>query len=203
MRTGNINIVVNRVGSLSMRTSSFDVLVEGNLQRKALDMKKTIIYLFMLGLPAVEIAQRLDITIDQVYAVEEEVQSETINTIPIDNLSKYYTVNATVYNATENQTDRTPLITTDGTDLYGKDIEQLRILAVSADMLRRNGGVFDFGDAVYVEGTGKYDGVWYIHDVMNYRYTKSIDFLVLKGVSLGKWSGVKIYPLGLKFELEV
>jgi hypothetical protein len=45
---------------------------------------------------------------------------------------------------------------------------------------------------IEVQGAGDLDGVWEIQDVMNKRYTNSIDFLVENTRRLGKWKGVKI-----------
>lgn len=109
--------------------------------------------------------------------------------------SRVVPVSATVYNAVPQQTDRTPYITADGTNLATFDYRRYRVLAISQDLLKYNGGPFTFGDRVFVEGTGTYDGVWHIHDTMNPRFSNKVDFLVPPGVSTGQWENVTLTPL--------
>ena len=98
-------------------------------------------------------------------------------------------VTATVYNAVPEQTDSTPFTTASGA-LINKDCpEGHRWVAVSQDMLKRG---YKFGLCIEVSGAGNLDGLWEIQDVMNKRYTNSIDFLVENSRKLGKWKGVKI-----------
>lgn len=47
-------------------------------------------------------------------------------------------------------------------------------VAVSQDMLKRNGGDFTFGDMVWIEGVG----LKFINDTMNTRHKKQFDVLV-------------------------
>jgi len=47
-------------------------------------------------------------------------------------------------------------------------------VAVSQDMLKRNGGDFTFGDMVWIEGVG----LKFINDTMNVRHKKRFDVLV-------------------------
>jgi hypothetical protein len=53
------------------------------------------------------------------------------------------------------------------------------------------------GDVVKIEGTGEWDGVKQIQDVMNKRFKGQhrIDILVPDNISHGKWNNVKIYKL--------
>jgi 3D (Asp-Asp-Asp) domain-containing protein len=98
-------------------------------------------------------------------------------------------VTATVYNAVPEQTDSTPFITASGAQINKDNPEHHRWVAVSQDMLKRG---YKFGMCIEVQGAGDLDGVWEIQDVMNKRYTNSIDFLVENTRKLGKWKGVKI-----------
>jgi len=98
-------------------------------------------------------------------------------------------VTATVYNAVPEQTDSTPLITASGARIDERCPEQHRWVAVSQDMLKRG---YKFGMCIEVSGAGDLDGMWEIQDVMNKRYTDSIDFLVEDTRKLGKWRNVKI-----------
>ena len=120
---------------------------------------------------------------------------------------------ATVYNIDSSQTDSTPLTCADGTTAsYSK-----KIVAVSREQLQRWGGKIKYGDKILVEGAGKHDGIWYVHDTMNKRYgahaptydngvkgivkphslkptivdgVPHIDFLTKD--KLGKWENVKV-----------
>ena len=105
------------------------------------------------------------------------------------NYGDTFTVSATVYNAVAGQSDDTPTITADGTDI--NKFKQ-HILSISQDMLKRNGGIYNFGDSVKISGTDKFDGIYYIHDLMHERYTRSIDVLVPNNIKVGKWNKVVI-----------
>ena len=50
------------------------------------------------------------------------------------------------------------------------------------------------GTRVKIKGTS-YDGVYTVEDKMNKRYTKRIDILINKGMSIGKWENVKLTKL--------
>ena len=84
-------------------------------------------------------------------------------------------VTMTTYHAKAGQTDSTPFVTASGYKINAKHPERDRIIAISRD-LKKN---FKFGDSVLVTNAGKgYDGVYYIHDVMNKRFRKKIDILI-------------------------
>ena len=110
-------------------------------------------------------------------------------TMVISKLLAILIVTATVYNAVPEQTDSTPFITASGARINQDNPEHHRWVAVSQDMLKRG---YKFGMCIEVQGAGDLDGVWEIQDVMNKRYTNSIDFLVENTRKLGKWKGVKI-----------
>jgi 3D (Asp-Asp-Asp) domain-containing protein len=99
---------------------------------------------------------------------------------------------ATVYNAVEGQTDSSPMITADGTNLRGLDLEQVRYCALSRDLLTRWGGPIHYGQIVHVAGAGDLDGDWIVHDTMHKRFEKHIDFLVPESRTTGKWTNVSI-----------
>ena len=100
-----------------------------------------------------------------------------------------YKVSATVYNAVKGQTDTNPFITADGTDVRKY---KRRILSISQDMLKRNGGSFNFGDSVSISGTDNLDGIWFVHDVMHEKYRRTIDMLVASDIKTGKWHKIVI-----------
>ena len=96
---------------------------------------------------------------------------------------------ATVYNAVPEQTDSSPLITASGAKINANYPEHHRWIAVSRDLLQCG---YKFGVCVEVSGAGELDGEWEVQDVMNKRYTNSIDFLVENERKFGKWKNVKI-----------
>ena len=98
-------------------------------------------------------------------------------------------VTATVYNAVPEQTDSTPFITASGKRINENCPECHRWVAVSQDLLKQG---YTFGKCIEVSGVGDLNGEWEIQDVMNSRFTNSIDFLVSNKRKLGKWDNVKI-----------
>jgi 3D (Asp-Asp-Asp) domain-containing protein len=108
--------------------------------------------------------------------------------IPTSIPSRMIEVVGTVYNAVPSQTDSSPMVTADGTDLAGLDLSKVRYCALSRDLLARWGGPLHYGQVVHVEGAGDLDGGWEVHDTMNKRFTNHIDFLVPATRKTGKWS---------------
>ena len=100
---------------------------------------------------------------------------------------------ATVYNAVPEQCGSNPTVTASGYKIDPAKISDLRIIAMERTMMQRNG--IHYGDTVRVEGAGKYDGEWVVHDTMHSKWagTDRIDFLVPETVKLGKWNEVKVY----------
>ena len=78
-------------------------------------------------------------------------------------------------------------------DLY--NVLSQRVIAMERTFMKELG--LKYGDVVYIEGTGKYDGVWQIQDTMNKRFAgqHKIDILVPENVKYGQWDNVKIYTL--------
>lgn len=94
------------------------------------------------------------------------------------------TVTGTYYNAVEGQCDASPLITADGSKIDLKKLKnrEIRWVAVSRDLLSRWGGPFNYGDTIVIENKKKeLCGRWVIHDTMNKRFRKRMDFLVALG----------------------
>lgn len=92
----------------------------------------------------------------------------------------------TVYWAVPNQTDSTPLITSDATVIT--DPECQRIVAVPQNLIYS--GAVSYGDSLFIDCKCPLQGVWYVHDVMNkrYNYCSIIDCLVEEG-EMGLYSG--------------
>lgn len=98
-------------------------------------------------------------------------------------------VQATVYNAVEEQCNSDYIHTATMFKLDLSNPYKHRIVAVSRDLEKLG---FSMNSTVMVSGTGKYDGKWYIRDRMNKRFTKRIDFLINENMGLGKWNNITI-----------
>ena len=114
---------------------------------------------------------------------------ERIDSIPVP-----IEVRATMYHPVEAQCDDTPLITADGSKICPINVSDWNWIAVSQDLLKKNGGIFDYGDQVYVRGTHK-DGIYTIRDCMNKRKTYQIDILESIGTSQYKYDQIEIFAL--------
>ena len=142
--------------------------------------------------------------------IQEQEQSEFLDTLQIeidslkfeiknlldklDSIPTPIPVKATMYHPVEAQCDDTPLITADGSRICPINVSDWNWIAVSQDLLKKNGGVFDYGDQVYVSGTHK-DGVYTIRDCMNKRKKNQIDILESIGTSQYKYDQIEIYAL--------
>ena len=114
---------------------------------------------------------------------------DSLNAIPVP-----IPVKATMYHPVEAQCDDTPLITADGSRICPINVSDWNWIAVSQDMLKKNGGIFNYGDQVYIRGTHK-DGVYTIRDCMNKRKTFQIDILESIGTSQYKYDEIEIFAL--------
>jgi len=112
----------------------------------------------------------------------------------IDSIPTPINVKATMYHPVEAQCDDTPLITADGSKICPISVSEWNWIAVSQDLLKKNGGIFDYGDKVYVKGTHK-DGVYTIRDCMNKRKKFQIDILESIGTSQYKYDEIEIFAL--------
>ena len=117
---------------------------------------------------------------------------DLLNTI--DSIPAPIEVKATMYHPVEAQCDDTPLITADGSRICPINVSDWNWIAVSQDLLKKNGGIFEYSDRVYVKGTHK-DGVYTIHDCMNKRKTYQIDILESIGTSQYKYDEVELFVL--------
>tara|TARA_R100000458_G_C8206671_1_gene195508 strand:+ start:14 stop:550 length:537 start_codon:yes stop_codon:yes gene_type:complete len=144
------------------------------------------------------------------YKINEQKQLEFLDTLQleldslrfeikdllerIDSIPVPIPVKATMYHPVEAQCDDTPLITADGSRICPINVSDWNWIAVSQDLLKKNGGVFDYGDQVYVSGTHR-DGIYTIHDCMNKRKKNQIDILESIGTSQYKYDQIEIYAL--------
>lgn len=103
--------------------------------------------------------------------------------LPAKDVQSIFEVKGTYYQPTVNQCDRTPFQTADGS-IIRKDLlrlNKIKWVALSRDMLKRWGGPFDYGDTLYTFHHNKMvRGEWIVHDSMNARFRKRIDFLRIK-----------------------
>lgn len=148
-------------------------------------------------------SDELTLVVVDTNRVEETVKHDTIH------LNR-----ATRYNPTPSQCDGSPFNTADGTYIDPTKLKnkEFRWCALSWDLMddayRRKvrhedwawRGTIEFGDTIYVESESKpfINGKWIVHDVMNGRYRKSIDFLVHQSnmnPRLGVCKDVKIFKL--------
>jgi len=112
----------------------------------------------------------------------------------------------TVYHLEAKQCDSNPYETADGTNLKGKNINKLRYVALSRDLIKDEfrdklhnvkgqwKGYVKFGDTIIVVSDNKeLCGEWVVKDVMNKRFSKKIDFMQDKESGFyGKWNDLKI-----------
>lgn len=108
---------------------------------------------------------------------------------------------ATVYNAVPAQCNKDVVHTASMFKLDLADVLSQRVIAMERTYMKELG--LKYGDVVYVEGTGKWDGPWQIQDTMNKRFAgmHKIDILVPRNIRSGKWNGVKIsVPTSDKFK---
>ncbi len=137
------------------------------------------------------------------YHLHYEVLRNEENTNPIEYIQTSWLdtiqyipllVKATMYHPVEAQCDNDPLVTADGSIINPHKVSGWNWIAVSQDLLRKNGGIFNYGDQVYIKGTHR-DGYYTIHDCMNKRKTNQIDFLENIGTDQYKYDEIEIYAL--------
>ncbi|MEY4052733.1 MAG: hypothetical protein RIR64_1718 [Bacteroidota bacterium] len=83
-------------------------------------------------------------------------------------------VNLSTYKAAISETDSTPLVTASGFKLDSLNPKKHRVIAISRDLKE----LFSFGDKVKLSNAGKFNGIWFIHDLMNKKYRNKIDILI-------------------------
>ena len=159
----------------------------------------TIIVMFIIGVfigssasYMVNERRQSDVVIDSIVPDTVYIERETV----LERVGINVCVTATVYNPEAHQCDNTPMITADGSQIDSTNVNNLRWIAVSQDLLKINGGVFGYGDTVYVHHSFPWiKGQWIIHDTMNKRYKNYIDFLQDRNGFYGKWENVIIWKI--------
>ena len=98
-------------------------------------------------------------------------------------------VTVTMYQPVRGQTDSTPNILADGTRIKTHEASNYKFIAVSRNLLIRHGGWLDYGDFIFLKGTGGKDGVYQVRDTMNKRWVNRIDILESIDVKPYKFNG--------------
>ena len=110
----------------------------------------------------------------------------------VKELKKIYNIDSvtvTTYAPVPSQTDATPFITASGFKLNPKNPRKHRIIAISRDLKQK----LRFGQHVRIEGTGQYDGIYIVHDVMNKRFKRRIDILLNPSDKPTMFKNIKLY----------
>jgi len=142
--------------------------------------------------------EKLVYTLDTSDQPTDSIPESMHDTISLDR--------ASYYNAQAGQTDSSPFRTADGSTIDNSKVKDgsMRWVALSRELIddsfrnRKYGngvhwtGEFKFGDTIVVssESFPNINGQWVVHDCMNSRYSKSIDFLAYPGVRLFGGKGV-------------
>lgn len=100
-------------------------------------------------------------------------------------------VTLTTYSVTEGETDNSPTITASGFEIDEDNPKKHRIIAVSRDLKRK----LKFGEKVILSNAGKFNGVWYVRDLMNSRFKNKIDVLIGEDDKQTKMFGVVMKKL--------
>lgn len=100
-------------------------------------------------------------------------------------------VTLTTYTTSVKETDSTPNITASGFKIDTLNPMKHKIIAVSRDLKKK----WKFGTKVRITGAGKYNGTYYVRDLMNKRYKKRIDILIGKNHKQIKLEDIKIYKI--------
>lgn len=169
--------------------------------------------LFLFGRGTVEALQTVSEDVEQLKAsnqtqdqqmqsISRGIESNEELLFDVFNLQFYGLVDATVYHAVEEQTDSTPTITADGTNIDPLRASDYKYIAVSRDLHTRWGGKFQFNDVVYIDSDHVH-GFFIIKDVMNARFTNRIDFLQHEDEPIFKLSGVELYATNIQITHEV
>lgn len=111
---------------------------------------------------------------------DKAISTKTDTTRVLEKLPEIIEVSGTVYNPVADQCDGSPLYTADGSyiDTALLKAGKLHWLAISQDLLVQNGGPYNLGDTIFVyHPDDKIRGEWIIHDCMNPRVKRYLDFL--------------------------
>lgn len=126
---------------------------------------------------------------------EEPMIAKTIKQVFNKRKKEIIHVVATMYYAVENQCDSDPLITACMYKINPNKASEHKWIAVSRNLLKMNGGKFEYGDKIRLVGCGKKSGIYTIADTMNKRFKNKIDILETQGTPIYKYNNVKIIAI--------
>ncbi len=129
------------------------------------------------------------VAINLIYSAKLQNDINQIKFLLQDNKVKA-DVTATMYYAVEGQCDKDPLVTACMAKINPKKASSHKWIAVSRDLLKSNGGKFNYGDTVMVLNAGIKSGKYKIMDTMNKRFYNKIDFLETAGTKPYKFNNV-------------
>ena len=104
-------------------------------------------------------------------------------------------VDVTMYRPTKHETDSTPNITADGTQIRISKASDYKFVALSRNLLKRWGGPFDYGDFILLKGAKDKDGVYQVRDTMNSKWVNVVDILESEDVEPYKYMNAHIFKL--------
>ena len=139
-------------------------------------MTRKLLYIFLI-LICLEVVKRE--VEPNTYIFKEPLLEQRYDTLNI---------NASCYYPEVKQTDNTPHITANNSNINKKHPLKHKWVAVSRDLLNK----VKFGDTVEIIGTWVYDGKWIVQDVMNKRFKRKIDFLIGKHDYANNFNDIKI-----------
>ena len=163
-------------------------------------MKKLILcYTILVVLICATVSIRFIEKEKVIWSERLEELTESANNLQL-RLNEYESVgievDVTMYHPVSRQTDSTPNILADGTQIRVSRASEYKFIAVSRNLLRRFGGFLDYGDFVLFKGTkGHKDGVYQVRDTMNKRFVNRIDVLESPGKAPYKYANAEIYKL--------
>lgn len=97
---------------------------------------------------------------------------------------KVFEVLGTFYNPCANQCYGDPTITADCSKINLKKLKEgaIKWCALSRDLLKRWGGPYNYGDTILIHHSNpRVRGLWVVHDAMNKRFKRRVDFLTFEG----------------------
>jgi hypothetical protein len=167
------------------------------------EVKKLIRRMLLAGMSVAAIITMINNYCDEKH-IPEETKNEVlamVNDVPEekDEMADWKLADnrttATVYNARPSQcnNDFGHTASMFRLDLY--NVLSQRVIAMERTFMAKLD--LQYGDVVYIKGTGKYDGVWQVQDTMNKRFAgqHKIDILVPDNIRNGQWDNVELYVL--------
>ncbi len=103
-----------------------------------------------------------------------------------------FNVTITMYEPVNCQTDSSPDITADGTKIDLALAGDYNYVALSRNLLKRWGGLLDYGDFILIEDAGGKSGIYQVKDTMHPRFVNYVDILESPGSTHYKFKNAKI-----------